>query len=170
MNYGSLYDFVRDSCLALGSDVKFFHGRKELITLTTDVDRTTVYAFSLPFVSSGSLTDSVQQVNETYQINLIFYRQDRLPSGIDQNDQDIQQEEIAILSQTNAYADEFVRRVNANEDIVITNFSKGNAIKDTAHLLTGTTLSISLRILDSFDYCSIIDGGLQLDLEGELLD
>jgi hypothetical protein len=109
----------------------------------------------LPFTSSGSLTDSVQQVNETYQINLIFYKQDRLPSGIDQNDQDNQQEEISILSQTNYYADEFIRRVNEADDITIQNFSKGNAIKDTAHLLTGTTLSISVRIWDSFDYCTI---------------
>jgi len=139
----------------LGYDVKYFHGRKELITLTTDVDRSTVYAFCLPFTSSGSLTANTQQVNETYQINLIFYKQDRLPSGINQNDQDSQQEEIAILSQTNHYADEFIRRVNEADDITILNFSKGNAIKDTAHLLTGTTLSMSVRVFDSFNYCTI---------------
>jgi hypothetical protein len=155
MNYSSLYDFVKDTCLALGSDVKFFHGRKELITLTTDVDRATVYAFSLPFTSSGSLTNNVQQVNEIYAINLIFYKQDQEDSGIDQNDQDSTQSEITVLTQTNAYADEFVRRINANEDITIMSFSKGNAIKDTAHLLTGTTLSMSVRIFDGFDYCTI---------------
>ena len=169
MNYQALYDFVRDTALALGSDVKYFHGRKDLITLTTDVDRTTVYAFCLPFTSSGSLTDSVQQVNETYQINLIFYKQDRLPSGIDQNDQDSQQEEISILSQTNYYADEFIRRVNEADDITILNFSKGNAIKDTAHLLTGTTFSISVRIWDSFDYCTTRPEALDQQLDFELI-
>jgi hypothetical protein len=168
MNYTALYSLVRDNALLLGDDVKHFHGRKELITLTTDVDRT-VYVFVLPFVSSGSLTSNTSQVNETWQINVIFYQQDRPPSGIDQNDQDNIQQEIEILTRTNDYCDTFIRTINEADDLLITNFSKGNAIKDTAHQLTGTTLSMSLRVFDTFNYCGLIAEGLEFELEGQLL-
>jgi hypothetical protein len=168
MNYTALYALIKDTSLALGDDVKHFHGRKELITLTTDVDRT-VYVFVLPFVSSGSLTSNTSQVNETWQINVIFYQQDRPPSGIDQNDQDNIQQEIEILTRTNDYCDTFIRTINEADDLLITNFSKGNAIKDTAHQLTGTTLSMSLRVFDTFNYCGLIAEGLEFELEGQLL-
>ncbi|MDA1120856.1 MAG: hypothetical protein O2887_10280 [Bacteroidetes bacterium] len=162
MNYQSLYDFIYDISQNLNQTVKFFHGRKEVLNLT-DPDKG-LYVYCLPFTSTGSFVGGAQ-IDETWEVNLIFYQYDRADSMIDQNDQGVMQDEIKTLTITEESANRFLRLVHGNtindslsaasEKITITSFSKSNAIKDTAQLLTGTLLTLSLRVSDSFNYCSL---------------
>lgn len=162
MNYQSLYDFIYDVSQNLGQAVKFFHGRKEILNLTSP--NKGLYVYCLPFTSGGDFIGGAQ-INEAWEVNLIFYQYDRADSMIDQNDQGVMQDEIKTLTITEESANRFLRLVHGNtindslsaasEKITITSFSKSNAIKDTAQLLTGTLLTLSLRVSDSFNYCSL---------------
>lgn len=162
MNYQSLYDFIRDISQELNQTVKFFHGRKEMLNQTTDFSG--LYIYSLPFISSGSTVGGAQ-IDETWEINIIFYQQDTADSSIDQNDQDVIQDEIKTLTITEQSANRFIRLVHGNtinasleaasEKLTIVSFTKGNAIKDTAQLLTGTLLTLNLKVPDNFDYCTL---------------
>ena len=90
---------------------------------------------------------------------------DRPDSAIDQNNQDVMQAEIRTLTITEESANRFLRLVHGNtidssleaaaEQLTITSFSKANAIKDTAQLLTGTTLELNIIVPDDFNYCSL---------------
>jgi len=90
---------------------------------------------------------------------------DNPDSSIDQNDQDVIQDEIRTLTITEQSANRFLRLVHGNtindsleaasEKLSINSFSKSNAIKDTAQLLTGTLLTLSLIVPDDFDYCTL---------------
>lgn len=162
MNYKALYNYVRDVSQNLGLTTKFFHGRKEFLNLT-DPNKP-LYVYSLPFTASGGFT-SAQQLDQTWQINLIFYMRDQADSGIDQNDQTSMQDEIATLTVTDQAADIFLHLFNDNEItadleaaselVTVVSFSKSNAIKDTAQLLTGTVLTLNVRVDDAFNYCCV---------------
>jgi hypothetical protein len=162
VNYLALYKYVRDISQNLGFTSKFFHGRKEFLNLT-DPNKP-LYVYSLPFTASGGFNTS-QQLDQTWQINLIFYMRDQADSAIDQNDQDTIQDEIATLTVTDQAADKFIHLFNdndintdleaASELITVISFSKSNAIKDTAQLLTGTVLTLNVRVDDRFDYCCV---------------
>ena len=162
MNYLALYDFIEDISQNLNQTVKFFHGRKEMLNLTSEFD--SLYVFCLPFTSNGTMVGGAQ-INETWQVNLIFYMMDRPDSAIDQNDQDVMQAEIRTLTITEESANRFIRLVHGNtinsaleaaaEKLTITSFTKGNAIKDTAQLLTGTVLTLNIIVPDDFNYCSL---------------
>jgi len=164
MNYLALYNFIEDISQNLNQSVKFFHGRKEILNQTSDYDA--LYVYCLPFTSTGGVVGGAQ-INETWQVNLIFYQMDRADSAIDQNNQEVMQAEIRTLTTTEESANRFLRLVHGNtidsaleaaaEKLTITSFSKGNAIKDTAQLLTGTTLTLNLIVPDDFNYCSLDD-------------
>ena len=161
MNYNSLYNYTKDVISNIDSTIKWFHGRKDLVTLMKPEE---LVAFCLPFISTGSVVDGGGQIAEVWEVNLIFYKKDSLPSGINQNDEEAQQQEIQILTATNVIADGFIRNFNYNtytdaleassEKLDVLSFSKNNAIKDTAHILTGTVVSIRVRVPDDFDYCA----------------
>jgi len=162
MNYQSLYDFIHDISQNMDQTVKFFHGRKEMLIQTTPDEG--LFAFCLPFTSTGSTVGGAQ-INETWEVNIIFYMRDNPDSSIDQNDQDVIQDEIRTLTITEQSANRFLRLVHGNaindsleaasEKLSINSFSKSNAIKDTAQLLTGTLLTLSLIVPDDFDYCTL---------------
>lgn len=164
MNYQSLYDYLRDVALNVEPDAKFFHGRIETLFETIFEDDQTLYVYLLPLNSTGSFTAIGQQVNQVWNIGIIFYKQDRIGSEIDQNDQDVIQTEMDILRQTSQIADEYVRRLNFNtytdaleessDRLTIESFSLDTVIKDTPALLTGTALNITMRVPDDFNYCS----------------
>jgi hypothetical protein len=161
MNYNALYKYLRDISQSLDLSVKFFHGRKEILNLTSP--NQPLYIYSLPFTSTGSLTGSTQQVNETWQANLIFYMQDQGDSAIDQNNENSIQSEIEILTIAENAASKFIHYVNANQlnddlsdaadQLTVVSFTKSPAIKDTAQLLTGFLVTINILVPDSFDYC-----------------
>lgn len=162
MNYQSLYDFIHDVSQNLEQSVKFFHGRKEILNQTNPGKG--IYAYCLPFVSFGSFVGGAQ-ANETWEVNIIFYMYDKPDSAINQNDQDVIQDEIRTLTITELVTSRFLRLVHANtinsvlefaaEKLTIVSFSKANAIKDTSQLLTGTLLTLNLRVPDDFNYCSL---------------
>jgi len=162
MNYLALYDFIEDISQNLNQTVKFFHGRKEILNQTSEFD--SLYIYCLPFTSTGGVVGGAQ-INETWQVNLIFYMMDRPDSAIDQNDQDVMQAEIRTLTITEESANRFLRLVHGNtiddsleaaaEKLTISSFTKGNAIKDTAQLLTGTVLTLNIIVPDDFNYCSL---------------
>lgn len=162
MNYQALYDFIHDISQNLEQSVKFFHGRKEILNQTNPGKG--IYAYCLPFVSSGSFIGGAQ-ADETWIVNIIFYMYDKPDSPIDQNDQDTIQDEIRTLTITELVASRFLRLVHGNtindslefasEKIKIVTFDKANAIKDTAQLLTGTVLTMNLEVPDDFNYCSL---------------
>tara|TARA_B100000949_G_C14114503_1_gene379884 strand:- start:116 stop:616 length:501 start_codon:yes stop_codon:yes gene_type:complete len=164
MNYQSLYDFIHDLSQSLNQTVKFFHGRKEVLNLTNP-DKG-LYVYCLPFTSSGGFIGGAQ-VNEVWSVNLIFYQYDTPSSMIDQNDPAVMQEEIKTLTITEQSANRFLRLAHGNtinasleaasEKITIDSFTKSNAIKDTAQQLTGTLLTLSIRVPDDFNYCTLDD-------------
>lgn len=159
MNYQAVYDYVSDLSQNLGIGVKFFHGRKEWLNFTKS-DKP-LYIFMLPLSSTGSTLDSSPV--ESWTLSLIFYQRDEADSAINQNNEGVMQDEMRILSITSSAADKFLRlfiqnTINddleaASDGVTISNFRKGNAIKDTAYMLTGTTLDITFSVRDSFDYC-----------------
>jgi len=161
MNYNALYKFLRDISQSLDLSVKFFHGRKEILNLTSP--NRPLYIYSLPFTSSGSLTATTMQVNEVWQANLIFYMQDQGDSAIDQNQENSMQAEIEILTIVENAASKFIHYVNENElnedlslaadKLTINSFTKSPAIKDTAQMLTGFLVTLNLLVPDDFDYC-----------------
>jgi hypothetical protein len=161
MNYNSLYSYTKDIINNIDSSIKWFHGRRELITQLKPED---TVAFCLPFISSGSVVEGGGQIAETWEVNVIFYKKDQMPTGINQNDEQAQQVEIQVLSATTDIADEFVRNFNfneytdalesASEKLDLLSFSKAPAIKDTAHILTGTVVTMRVQVPDDFDYCA----------------
>ena len=161
MNYLALHDFLKDISQNLGLTTKWFHGRKDLLNQTDN--NKPLYIFCLPFTSSGGLTQQVRQVNETWQVNLLFYMQDRSDSGMDQNDDEKIQDEIRILSITENAASKFIHLLNENQintdlsdaadSLTVVSFSKRPAIKDTSYLLTGMMVTINILVPDDFDYC-----------------
>lgn len=164
MNYQSLYDYTHDLSQELEQQVKFFHGRKEMLIQLNDLKGLVV--FCLPFVSTGTTVGGAQ-INELWEVNILFYMDDEPDSAIDQNNQDVIQDEIKTLTITEQSANRFLRLVHGNtinrnleaasEKIKIESFTKSNAIKDTAYLLTGTLLTLSLRVPDDFNYCTLPD-------------
>ncbi len=162
MNYQSLYDFIHDISQELNQSVKFFHGRKEMLNQLTDLEGLVV--FSLPFSSTGGVIGGAQ-INETWEVNLIFYMNDTADSAINQNDQNVIQEEIKTLTIASQSANRFIRLVHGNtvndtleaasEKLTISSFSKSPAIKDTAYLLTGFAVTLNLIVPDDFDYCTL---------------
>lgn len=162
MNYLALYNYTKDIVTNIEPDAKWFHGRKDLVTAMSPDD---IVVFCLPFISSGGIVPGGGQVAETWEVNIIFYKKDSLPSGLNQNDESGLQTEINILRQTNELADSFLRNFNyniftealesASEKLDLVSFNKSNAIKDTAHVLTGTVLSMRVQVPDDFDYCVI---------------
>ena len=165
MNYQALHDFIKDISGNLGLTRKWFHGRKPNITETTP-DRP-LYVYCLPFRSNGNLTNQTRQVNETWEVNVIFYMQDRAESGIDQNDQDKMQDEIRILTICEEAANRFIHFMNENElsddlsdaadQLTVLSFTKAPVIKDTAQMLTGFIVTMNLLVPDSFVYCCPVD-------------
>lgn len=161
MNYQALYDFIHDIVKEIDQTSKVFHGRKEVLNLTDDFAGLNIWC--LPFESTGTITDA-GQVSEIWRVVIIFYQQDQEDSAIDQNNQDIIQDEIKTLTITDESANRFLHLLNENnindsleeaaEQLTIERFAKEQAIKDTAQLLTGTVLTISLRVPDNFDYCN----------------
>lgn len=167
MNYQAVYDYVSDLSQNLGVGVKFFHGRKEWLNYTKS-DKP-LYLFMLPLSSNGSILDS--SPIESWTLSLIFYQRDEADSAINQNNEGVMQDEMRTLSITSSAADKFLRlfgQNSINEDleeasdgVTISNFTKGNAIKDTAYMLTGTTLDITFSVRDSFNYCCEYLGRLE---------
>lgn len=161
MNYSALYKYLRDISQSLDLSVKFFHGRKEFLNLTQP--NKPLYIYSLPFTSTGSLTGTTMQVNETWQVNLIFYMQDKADSAIDQNQENSIQAEIEILTIVENASSKFLHYVNENQltddlseaadRLTVVSFNKSPAIKDTAQMLTGFLLTLNLLVPDDFDYC-----------------
>lgn len=160
MNYQAAYDYINDITQNLGLSVKFFHGRKEWLNYTVADDP--LYAYMLPLTSSGSMNESGNP-QEIWQLNLIFYQKDAADSALDQNDENEMQDEMKTLSITSQAADKFLRLFEFNDitddlesasDLIsVRSFTKGNAIKDNALLLTGTVLTINFLVADDFDYC-----------------
>jgi len=158
MNYNEIVNYIGDTSKGLGYDVTFFHGRTPNAQLVKDIK--TIYVMLLPLRSSGSVASSV---NESYTVNIIVFMQDRVDSGINRNASDVLQKEMEILTQTNYIVDQLVRKLSDNDIsnalqqssdlLVVSSFSKDNAIKDTSQLLTGTTLTMNIIIPDQFNYC-----------------
>jgi hypothetical protein len=160
VNYLALYNYTKDIIANISPETKWFHGRKELITPMNPED---LIAYCLPFISTGNFVQGGEQVAEIWEINIFFYKKDDLGSGLDQNDESGLQDEINILAQTSVLADDFVRRFNFNnytpeleaagDKLTIRSFTKGTAIKDTPHVLTGTFVTMRVEVPDDFDYC-----------------
>lgn len=160
MNYQSVYEYVRDITQNLGLSVQFFHGRKEILNLTTSTKP--VYAWMLPLTANGTVNVNFNP-QTVWQLNIIFYKRDEVNSAIDQNDPTVLQDEMKTLALTSDIVDRFLRTFiendindeleSASNLLTVQNYSIGNAIKDTASLLTGTTLTINFLVSDTFDYC-----------------
>ena len=158
MNYNEIVNYIGDTSKGLGYDVTFFHGRTPNAQLVKDIK--TIYVMLLPLMSSGSVASSV---NESYTVNIMVFMQDRADSGTNLNASDVLQKEMEILTQTNYIVDQLVRKLSDNDIsnalhrssdlLVISSFSKDNAIKVTSQLLTGTTLTMNIIIPDQFNYC-----------------
>lgn len=163
MNYKQLHDYIRDVSTGLDFDVTFFHGLPESFDQIPRVKGVAVLLF--PMTSNGVLQSGTQSVNESYSVSLTVYMQDRSDSGINANRTDTNQtqDETKILEQTSKIADQILRNLNANDitpalrsnsDLLeITSFDKSQAIKETQHKFTGTTLNMSISVSDKFDYC-----------------
>lgn len=172
MNYKALYNYIYDLSQNLNQTAKFFHGRKEILNQTSGYDG--LYVYCLPFTSNGSTVGGAQ-INETWEVNIIFYMLDKPDSAIDQNNQNQMQDEIRTLTITEQSANRFLRLVQVNDIneglesasdlITIDSFSKSNAIKDTAQMLTGTLLTLNLTVPDNFNYCTFISNEAQLVLD-----
>lgn len=160
MNYKALYNYVRDISSNLGITNQFFHGRGE--TLPLNELRKPLCIYSLPFRSTGSFTNQAYPLNETWIVEILFYMQDQADSAIDQNDPDVLQAEMEILSTAENAASKFLHYFNENmlsdelsdsaDKLTILSFSKTPAIKDTG-LLTGFVLSMNVTVPDDFNYC-----------------
>lgn len=122
-----------------------------------------LYVYSLPFKSTGSLTSGVQQVNETWNVSILFFMQDQSDSAVDQNDESVMQAEIEILTICEQAASKMLHYMNENtlsddlsdaaDQLNINSFSKDPAIKDTPNILTGIVLTMNITVPDSFNYC-----------------
>jgi len=162
MNYLSLYNFIHDISQNINQTVTFFHGRKEVLNLVTQ--QNALYIHCLPFTSTGSFVNGFQK-NETWNVILLFYQLDEDSSMIDQNEQDKMQGEIRTLSITEQSANRFLTLAHGNsindelseaaELLTITGFTKETAIKDTASMLTGTVLTMTIQVPDNFNYCEL---------------
>ena len=176
MSYSSLLQYVRDVANSLDGNIEFTHGRKEVLHELNDApelddgrndpeNESGIVVWSLPFTATAGFTDTAQQFNKTYTVNIIFYKKDYLGSEMDQDDRYRTQDEIQILEQTSDLADAFVRKFNFNdisidvaelsELLEITSVTFDTVIKDNDYLLTGTLLSLDVLVPDEFDYCSL---------------
>lgn len=163
MNYQSLHDYFKDIADNLTVTSAWVHNTPEYLPLYDK--KNPLVVLSLPFTSSGGF---VPTLSEIYVANFVFYMKDEMDGSLDENDQEVMQQTLEVLSLTNQAADEFLRLSDMNvinEDLeqasgllTIQSFTKGNAIKDN-DLLTGTTLTMNLSVSDSFDYCCVSKSG-----------
>ncbi len=160
MSYQGLYNYCEDISQNLGVSVKWVHEGKEYLNLISPNQGITCW--SLPFSSTGN-KELIQPFNRVWSLSFIFYQQDQLDSNMDQNDTSSMQNSIKALSITDKVAEMFLHKFNENEintelsryseKVNITGYSTNAAIQDTAQLLTGTILDITVSIHSDFDYC-----------------
>ena len=161
MRYSEVVNYLRDTSKGLGYDVTFFHGRTPNAQLVKNIK--TIYVMLLPFKSRGTGKTSTSNVDETYNLNMIVYMQDRVDSGINRNASDVLQKEMEILDQTWYIATQLERKIDdnnitpklqrASDLLQLKTFDKEASVKDTAMLLTGTTINMTIKIPDQFNYC-----------------
>jgi len=152
--------------LDIDSTAHIIFARQDLM-LEYDAQPNKRYIYILPFSSAGSINQTTEKPEETWNIGLFIYKQDRMDSGADQNDPTILQDEMELVDDAMYFADELIRLANfntitdalnrASQQLSITSFGKEPAIKETAHLLTGVLVNMSIQVPDNFDYCTIND-------------
>jgi hypothetical protein len=162
MDYQNVYDYSKDISQSLGLSVKWVHADKSWLNLTTPDDGLTCW--SLPFTSSMSF---VPNFSRSWNLSFIFYQQDAPDSDMDQNDQSAMQESIRTLSNTDRAVNMFIRLFESNslttaldlasQKLLVTSSGTEPAIRDTAQLLTGTLLTMTVQFPDNFDYCCLTD-------------
>lgn len=160
MNYQNVYDYVKDISQNIGLSVKFVHQNKEWLNLTNP-DHGLV-CWSLPFNSSFNFDPNF---NRTWTIPIIFYQQDKADSDMDQNDQEKMQGSIKTVAITDQAAARFVRLFESNDIndelsfasslLTVTTGTTDIAIRDTAQLLSGTFVTLTVQFADNFDYCCL---------------
>ena len=160
MDYQNVYDYCKDISQNLGLSVNWVHADKSW--LNTIIPDQGITCWCLPFSSSFSFAPNF---NRTWTIQIIFYQQDQADSDMDQNDTDKMQESIRTVATTDRAADMFMRLFESNDistsldkasqKLLVTGGSTDPAIRDTAQLLTGTMLTMTVQFEDNFDYCCL---------------
>ena len=162
MNYQNIYDYCKDISQNLGLSVKFVHEDKAWLNAIEPNQGVTCW--SLPFSSSFNFNP---MITRTWTLSFIFYQQDMPDSSMNQNDTEAQQESIRTLANTDQVMEMFVRLFSSNsisdslseasETLEVTTGTTSPAIRDTAQLLTGTFVTLTVQIPDNFDYCCLTD-------------
>ena len=178
-DYNGLFEYMRDICLSIDDQATIFFGREEVM-IEVDQEPNKRYIYILPFTSTGTINETTQQVEETWQIGVFVYKQDRIDSAVDQNDKVILQQEMSLVNDAMGFCDKLIRLMNnnalnnelrrASQTLQVLGFDKESAIKLTAHLLTGSLLSITLDVPDNFNYCSLPSATIPSGDESPLKD
>ncbi len=161
MDYQAVYDYSNDISQNLGVSVKWVHADKQWLNLVPDIDEG-LTCWSLPFPSTFNFTPNF---NRTWTLRFVFYQQDAPDSDLDQNDTEKMQESIRTVAITDRAVNLFIRLFESNDindaldkasqKLSVVSGTTEPVIRDTAQLLTGTLVTLTVLFDDAFNYCSL---------------
>ena len=154
MSHKGIRLLLEDTAKSLGDGIQFDYARKSDFNLLRD--KKYPFISSSLLIASPSYSDSgVSNYSKQWRGELAFYQLDTEASD--------QSQYALILDEMDVYVDQFINKLNffmynrciTSDDITITFGEQQPFIKATADILTGWTIPITVRVLDTFNYCEI---------------
>jgi hypothetical protein len=141
---------IQDVAQSLGDDIQFTYAR----TSDFNVLRDKRYPFITldPITAGISYADNdVSNYSKVWSLQLAFYQLDTAAS--------LQDEYSKILDEVDGYVDKFINKLNfysqQSDKIILTSINQTPFIKATADTLTGYIITMSVQVMDDFNYCGL---------------
>jgi hypothetical protein len=156
MSHQAVRTLIQTVAQAIAVDVSFGYGRGTDFNQIKDKEYP--YVWLDPLSSTFNINEENMVVTETYSVNIVFYKFDRVDS--------VETEYDDILDSCDTLVQTFLRDMNealssnynlstlSTQNTVIANANKQPFIKVMDDCLTGFILTFELTVPDKFDYCA----------------
>lgn len=153
MSHKGIRLLIQDTAKSLGDNIQFTYARPSDFNVLRDK--------TYPFITLDALSstptfavDNVSNYMKTWNCTMAFYQLDRADST--------QEDYAQILDFIDSLVDKFIIKLNyyqqtESDEIILSGFSQQPFIKVMADILTGYTLTFTIQVPDSFNYCELND-------------
>lgn len=160
MSHKAVRLLLQDVAHSLGDKIQFGYGR--LSDFNAIKDKKYPYVWADPFEITPSFTEDRYNFTKAFNISISFMTMEKEGEASTEKDYPLNMDAMSDL------ADQFINKLNADttgaedntialatQKLLITRMSLQPYIKRFSDIVTGYTLSFTLTIPDTFDYCSI---------------
>ncbi len=156
MSHKSVRLLIRDTVKSIRTDVNYTYARPSDFNIVAQFDGQPFVTLDAMTASPSYATDGVYNYVKSWNCAMAFYEFDKADQDIDHT--------AKVLDRMDDFVDKFLNKLNTymtdSDSILISGITQTPAIKVTANIISGYTLSFSLQVQDDFDYCSVdcVDG------------